>query len=133
MNVSTGHEKRVSCEQIAQLRDRKVPQTVTEIFSPFPPAAHAWTADSADLPPLRSPFANSRSIIASATSIVLFPTLSQIFSVDKWENVQKSNFSVLFCGPLDGQAQIMVHWTKAEEEARQNERMLRLSQDTGTE
>jgi len=56
--------------QIAQPWGRQASQTVTAVFPPFPPAARARAADSADLPPLCSQPAGSRSFIASATSIV---------------------------------------------------------------
>lgn len=89
VNVSTGHEQRVSCEQIAQLWSHQVPQTVTEIFTPFPSELRARRSDSADLPPLCSQPAGSHSIIASATSIVLPNNISHISSLDKGKNIQK--------------------------------------------
>ena len=69
--ASTGHENLVSCEQIAQLRNRQVSQTVTEMFSPFPSDHRARGSDSADLPLPRSQPAGSRSFFVSATSIVV--------------------------------------------------------------
>ena len=53
----------VSCEQIAHPDAPKGTQTVAEIFFPSPPAVHACTADSADLPPLRSSPAGSAQLL----------------------------------------------------------------------